>query len=548
MRYFILIYLVGLSMMLSGQDSPPSGEIEDAQIIIEKDKPLTLPKAPRIYQKSQVKPVGSDTVNLSYDLSRPSYSFQTSTYSPTIRSFQSGSEALANKNYLKVGMGNYLSPLLQGFAGYQQDAKSVGLYVFHESFAKGPVRDEESAYGHSSIVLSGGIENEGLKVSPTLSYNREAFYFYGHEGDGDSIFIHDKIGINHIGLNVPLKYVPSERVELSISPQITNTSMGIDGTTFNKELYLGLDASGSFKINDGMSFDLGLYLDHYNYQSGFEQTRDLVSFNPAILVNNGDGLNLDLGLGIAFGSDSISNGTKSYFYPDISASYQLGNQLLVFLDATGGVNVTNLNDLRLQNRYLEDSLGMLNEHTKVDIKAGIQYALRPDLVIEPYVGYQLVSNKQFFYPSASDTSRYSIVYEKGNFIQTSLGLSLRYVNNKSELIAKMYLQSYQTDSLSEAWFLPTTGLDVRYTQQFTEELSLNAGLVILQGLKGPSSLDGSVTDLPTVVDLSIGAGYKLTDKFSAFASVNNLLNIEYERYLNYPVRGIAGKIGFIYRF
>lgn len=548
MRHFILVFLLGFVLVANAQEVPPSGEIEDAQIIIEKDKPLTLPKASRIYQRSVVKPVGTDTVNLNFDLSKPDYTFQTSMYTPPVRSFEAESSAIRNYNYVKVGAGNYLSPLLQGFVGHSVGDKSIGLYVFHESFANGPVRDEESAYGRSEVVLSGSLENEGLKLSPVLSYGREGFYFYGHEETGDSIFINDKVGVNHVALNAPVSFTPDEPYAFTFSPKIANTSMAYDGTTFNKEFYLGLGLEGEFQFNDGMSLGLGVGFNHYNYTSGIDQARSLADITPSVLIGNDHGLNLDLGFGLVFGSDSSTTTTKAYFYPDIKASYKISKDLSLFVDLLGGVNATNLNDLRRSNRYLEDSLTLLNEHTKVHLTAGIQYALRPDLVLEPFVGYQLVSNKQLFYPSSSDSSRFMTVYESGNFIETNLGLAVRYMNNKTELVAKMYLSSYQTDSLAEAWYLPATGLDVSYHQQLTEQLMINAKLLILQGLKAPSPVDGAQVDLPTIADLSCGLDYSFSDKFAAFLSVNNLLNIEYERYLNYPTRGIAGKIGFIYRF
>ena len=68
------------------------------------------------------------------------------------------------------------------------------------------------------------------------------------------------------------------------------------------------------------------------------------------------------------------------------------------------------------------------------------------------------------------------------------------------------------------------------------------------GIKAPAPLDGSVIDLPTILDLSLGADYQVNDSWSVFGEVNNVVGGNYERYYNYPVRGIAAKLGVVFRF
>jgi len=46
----------------------------------------------------------------------------------------------------------------------------------------------------------------------------------------------------------------------------------------------------------------------------------------------------------------------------------------------------------------------------------------------------------------------------------------------------------------------------------------------------------------------MGGTYAFSETFSGFIDFKNLLGVEYERYLNYPSRGLTGKLGFIYRF
>ena len=116
------------------------------------------------------------------------------------------------------------------------------------------------------------------------------------------------------------------------------------------------------------------------------------------------------------------------------------------------------------------------------------------------------------------------------------------------MVGQMIISSYQTNEVAEPWYLPTTQLKVNYTQQLTKSIQLTSGINVLQGIKAPSPLDAEVIDLPTVFDWSASGKYKIDDQWSAFVQINNLLGINYERYLNYPVRGFTGKVGVIWRF
>jgi len=57
----------------------------------------------------------------------------------------------------------------------------------------------------------------------------------------------------------------------------------------------------------------------------------------------------------------------------------------------------------------------------------------------------------------------------------------------------------------------------------------------------PSILDG-------FIDLNAGVDYTLTKQFTAFLSLTNILNKDYQRYYNYPVNGIQVMGGIMYKF
>ena len=73
--------------------------------------------------------------------------------------------------------------------------------------------------------------------------------------------------------------------------------------------------------------------------------------------------------------------------------------------------------------------------------------------------------------------------------------------------------------------------------------------------KDEQSLVGPLIDaVPTPItldsyfDANAHLGYKINDQLSVFAKVNNMLNQDYQRYLNFPVQGIQALAGATYQF
>ena len=60
--------------------------------------------------------------------------------------------------------------------------------------------------------------------------------------------------------------------------------------------------------------------------------------------------------------------------------------------------------------------------------------------------------------------------------------------------------------------------------------------------------DNVKCDLGDVNNLSVGALYRFTPAFSAFARVENILNKKYDILYNIPSQGITGLVGITYKF
>ena len=130
---FLLSTLIVLSVTeSSGQDRDASGDLEDVEIEIVREREITLPPAARNFEKIPPRPAETARPTFNYDF-RP-FSFQASQINPAIRPLKLKQENPSNVfgGYLSAGYGNYASPYLEGFVNTRRDRnKLIGAHLFH---------------------------------------------------------------------------------------------------------------------------------------------------------------------------------------------------------------------------------------------------------------------------------------------------------------------------------------------------------------------------------------------------------------------------------
>jgi len=101
-----------------------------------------------------------------------------------------------------------------------------------------------------------------------------------------------------------------------------------------------------------------------------------------------------------------------------------------------------------------------------------------------------------------------------------------------------------------AWYRPTTEGKLKLTYDFNDKLSFNTSFLYQGGryAKVFTSESLQTEKLKDVIDLSLGADYKVNDQITAFALIDNVACQKYQLYYNYPVTGIQFFAGVKLRF
>src|SRR5688572_10627140 len=198
-RAIILLILILTSISSFAQDPKKKekrwdtdGEIEDVEVVIEKERQIELPGADRNFEK--IPPRASEPIKppITYDFR--SFNFQAPQLNPQIRPLKLKQENKSNVygGFLRVGYGNYVSPLLEAYYNTRRDKnKLVGAHAYLTSSDKGPVDGRNSGSGSSGISVFGRSFTKGISLSGNAGFENRTTHFYGYpegaEVDASSI-------------------------------------------------------------------------------------------------------------------------------------------------------------------------------------------------------------------------------------------------------------------------------------------------------------------------------------------------------------------------
>ncbi len=556
------IFLLFGSLLFSGaalaqeQQWNEEGEIEDAEVVIEKDREIELPRANRNFERVPPLPVQKPQIKVNYRFMELSPVIPD--VSPEVRILKIKEPALPELfgNYAKAGFGNYITPYLELFVnnGRSKDY-NYGLHLNHLSSRTGPVDGANSGNSNTDLLLNGSYFSKTHTFSAEAGYTRERYHYYGYapglDFDRDSIKQTFNIGHVQLGLQKSVAETP-----FTYDMQFSYDRIGDRFGANESQIGLKLNTSVYFNENFGFRLESSSYFMQWQNATALEQgeaiSRNLIKVKPHILyqtIVNGRGLDAQAGFNIAYENDTIENGSRLHFYPYLRADYHFSEDFDLYARIEGDMNKTSWLDFTRENPFTASFVGLAHTNKTLGLSAGARGRLSS--ILGFHVGFNAdnYKNMYFFVNSARDSTKFDIFYDTGNTFMFNLFGELNVnagQNFRSALRADFF--SYTPETLVEAWHKPTFKLALMADYNLYQKILLNAELVVLSGIKGYNAASDFEKDLDPVVDLSFKADYLFSSRFSAFLQLKNILGQNYERYLNYPSRGIMVMLGATYSF
>ena len=277
-------------------------------------------------------------------------------------------------------------------------------------------------------------------------------------------------------------------------------------------------------------------------------------------------LTLDLG-GALYYLNSIESGqNKLLFYPNVRASYKIVDEVVIaYGGVTGDVIQNSYHDFALENQFVSPTLFIAPTNQKYNVYAGVKGKVTSTMSYTLTGRYISDNNKALFVNNTAVTNTQGAqAYQLGNSfgitydnIKTfTIGGTLNVdINRNFTLALKADYFNYNTEVQEAACNLPELQGSVFLDYQIDTHWYTGANLFFMGerqdifSIQDPTAANGiAQVTLASYFDANAHVGYRINDKVSVFAKVNNITNNGYQRWQNFPVQTLQFLAGATFKF
>ncbi len=474
-------------------------------------------------------------------------------------------------NYLRLGFGNYWTPLADLYWSSTRDRKKTyGLRVNHlSSWDKLPAYGANH-YGNTGVTLFGKyIVGEQLQLSTDLGYEHDHNLYYGFTDSTlqaamnltrDDISTNDYTASYNVATwNFGLRNLQLDAKKLGYAVDVHLSDLwGIYGqnefnANVNGDIHYGFNIKDQYK---GIAY-LHLEWDHYNNlrpdgtmplgylgtATSFKTSANIYKVNPYVdFIFHGLQFRTGLTVGMAE-YRPIVNGQEIKVYPDVTVSKKLlKDNLVLSLAATGDLEANSLNSLRIINPYIAPDEGGYCPTSHYDFIAHARWTLSKKLEANAEVGYSLLQDDVTFGLKPAAEYALSNVYEALYFNDNRLtaGADITFVNDEM-LTLRAGGHYYHYDNIADQRPLYSTTIYDRlpYRPDWDALVSARVNyhdkwLFYLEGsLLGEVDADMGEM-LPMRYGIAAEVEYRHNRALSFFLRMDNLAFQRYWLWSNYP--------------
>lgn len=594
-KYLLFIFLTGLSAeVMSQRDTTLTQEVE----VVKAYKP-SISDANKINEMPKIEEAEHQKPTFNYNIfSQPIYN----TFS--VNPLKAATIAQKPKEdngfgLVRAGVGNYYKPYGEIFFNSQNTKNTMfGIHGRHLS-SHGKINLEGGdrvkspfAENEAEMFIKHMVKNSVLSVN--LNFNRNGFNYYGYPVDSIPLILkQENQEINYQG-----KHQAFTKGGLNIN--LTSATANDKDFTFDFNFlyhYFGTKTGqrehfGEFTANVKKPFDFGTGL----LEAGVVYTEADKIFNmklndigqtqhtwliakPAIYFGK-DVANIRIGFNSWFVIDNDADAALK-LAPNVRVNFAPVKEIInIFAGVDGNYINNHYSKIAYENPFADPEHDVKNNFEKLHFYGGFdgKFATKTNFKIS--VDYSMINDQpmyylyQYLYPVAGSNPDPSIIDNDFKILYDDLDLlkfNLEIFHTSSEkldlLISGNYYV-YKPGTQTEAWNMPDWDGKISLGYKITDRLSVetdvfltgqrkaliverndfNDSYLTFETLVALPSVSLKSYNLDTAFDLNFGANYKISQKFSVFASLNNFGFQKYQKWLGYPVQSFNFMGGLSYAF
>ncbi len=455
-------------------------------------------------------------------------------------------EHVAYGNMVKLGFARFTTPLLKVYLNNTKETDyDYGMDFTHQSSHNDRVefRNFRKDYGS----LNGSIQNDAFKLYGKFDMYNTAYNNYAdtaniREGNTDTTRmsftrVNFKAGITSLD-DPDLPYYYDLGLKLK----------NYDGQRENREFHLNILPRGGFYITEDISLDIKSELTVSTAKiAGNSQRRSFLGFQPS-LVYESTGFQARAGFAWNRFKNNVDSTAFSNLGPWIEASFAiLPEELSVIAGVTSGMTYNYYYNMIYENPYLTNDIEIKPTIEKINVYAGIKGNIGQQFDYSAKAYYKRVEN-QLIYFAPPEGAYFSALYDS---LMTAVGVHVEInydLNSDIKAGAAFNLNTYNTSTVEKNFYATPLRFDIYAAYTWDKKLTINGQMNLYSQTPVSQRLNGDIFSRTTFVNVNLSADYRITDRFSVYLKVDNLLSANYQRWNNYPERPIdfGGGLTFVF--
>ena len=285
---------------------------------------------------------------------------------------------------------------------------------------------------------------------------------------------------------------------------------------------------------------LGAQYEYNAFDGQPDNTNLLFKFNPYFEMKDEF---YRLHLGLRMDAANTPNQLLS-IHPDLKGSlFVLNNTLEFYAGLNGGRKLFTYSDLIKENPFIGPAVNMKVTNMKLGFDGGIRTTVMKTLDIHAGVRYRHTLNDPFYtlhgrtLGGCDINNMFDVFYDETHLVSVLADVRWLALDKLTVDVGATY-NNYRLAVLDHALFRPEFEARLKLNYQPTQALSLYSSFLFQDGRYARLKATSPYFKLKPVMDLGIGADYRVKDELTVFCKINNLLHQKYQLYYNYPVNGI----------
>ena len=454
------------------------------------------------------------------------------------------------KSYLKMGIGNYVTPLAEiSIASLRARDHAYGFYLgSFSSYGKVKLANDKKVDGDYGNLKMTGYGKKIFRYSTfegELFLNRNKVLFYGYNPLLDTVLSKENIRQAFLNPGAGVHYYSTRADSNHLNFDIRLRYDYFSDRYSHYEHGMKWDAQ-LFKMFDGKTLGLNMDVQYYNadiYPTGNYNT--VANIEPWYFQSS-DEWRLKASI---TGTVDVTQGNPTFrLYPKVRFQFKIIPEYLVaYMGMDGGMKVNDYQSIAGVNPYIRPGLYVQNTDRKMDFFVGLSGSLAPGTEYKLHGSYVLVDNMPFF---VNDTNHignlFSVMYDD---VQVA-GVSGEFVTQAGEKLSLRLwtgFKSYAMSSLYKPWHEPALRASLGARYNLRNKILMTADMLFI-GKRYALSPDPvpDVITLKAYPDLNLGVEYRYRKILSFFLRFHNLTGIRYQTWNQYPTQGFFIMGGFTY--